>query len=75
MQKSFERAVFDGDVSDPNGQVVDESGTVVEPGNQDYGHIRSGRGVRTVYGEFIGNVVDYQISADISGKTAFERPS
>ena len=63
--KSFARAEFDGDIVGPNWRVVDsETGEPLDPGNQDYGHTKLGRAVRTVSGSYISTVVDYQHPAD-----------
>jgi hypothetical protein len=71
-QKSFERAVLEGDISGPEWPVIGESGEVIEPGDQDYGHTQQGRIVRSVPAySVIGHVIDYQVSATVSGKTAF----
>lgn len=45
-QKSFERALFDGDIDGPNWTVVDTgTGQPANPGSQEYGHTVLGRNV------------------------------
>lgn len=75
VQKSIERALFDGDLQGPDWPVVDETGQIADPGNQDYGHTQEGRAVRlSPTGSFIGHVIDYQIPAvNSSTKYLFNR--
>lgn len=61
QQKSFERALFDGDIKGPNWQVVDENGERIDPGTQNFGHTRPGRWVSLrELGHHITTVYDFQ---------------
>lgn len=64
--KSFERAIFEGQVQGPGWAVVNEEGHSVVPGSQDYGHTRLGRSVKLSagHGNHISSVIDYQHPAD-----------
>lgn len=65
QQKSFARAVYDGDIKGPDWKVVDEAGNEVQPGSQDFGHMRMGRSVRLrPDGSHISHVIDFQHPAD-----------
>jgi len=66
--KSFGRARFDGDIVGPDWPVVnEETGELVIPGDQDYGHTDLGRRVISLDGDNLrGTVIDYQIPADQS---------
>jgi hypothetical protein len=60
--KSFERAIFDGDIQGPNWEVVDEqTGEQVDPGRQDFRHTAVGRRVISLDGDNLAvTVIDYQ---------------
>ena len=62
QSKSFERAVFEGDIHGPNWRIVDtETGSVIPEGDQNFGHTRLGRLVVTNEGDSTTqNVLDHQ---------------
>jgi hypothetical protein len=61
QQKSFARAVFDGEIKGPAGKVVNEDGRPIHPSGQDFGHTKEGRAVRLhEEGSHISTVIDYQ---------------
>jgi hypothetical protein len=62
---SFERLVIDGTLQGPDWPVVDQLGTVIIPGDQDFGHTVPGRWVKQTSDGFrLGAVVDYQHPVD-----------
>jgi hypothetical protein len=64
--KSFERALFEGDICGPSWTVVNaETDEQVFPGDQDYGHTDLGRRVIDTQGYNLPvTVIDYQVPAD-----------
>jgi len=71
QSKSFERAVFDGDIIGPTGTVTDDNGIPINAGDQNfrtadesYYHLNDGRAVRVHEdGYWIGHVIDFQFPA------------
>lgn len=59
--KSFERALFDGDINGPDWPVVDiETGQLAEPGSQEYGHTVLGRNIELPSGTVLPmTVIDF----------------
>jgi hypothetical protein len=61
QQRSFARAVYDRAIQGPNWKVIDETGSELDRGNQEFGHTREGRAVRLhEAGSPIATVIDYQ---------------
>ncbi len=65
-QKSFEKALFDGDIDGPNWPVVDtETGQVADPGSQEFGHTVLGRNVKLPNGTVLPmTVIDFTEPSD-----------
>ncbi|MDQ3123380.1 MAG: hypothetical protein M3Q14_01700 [bacterium] len=60
LNKSFERAVFDGDISGPDWHVVSEDELPIYPGRQSFGHTNPGQNVGAEGSECIKNMIDFQ---------------